>query len=134
MPRLTLDNRAVEVPPGSTVLDACRALGIAIPTLCHLEGFDPCTSCMLCVVKNRKTGRLIPSCTAPAQEGLEIETDSEEIGTARKTALELLLGEHLGDCEGPCRRVCPAHTWTAPPGAWPWLIHGRSGRPRGSPC
>jgi NADPH-dependent glutamate synthase beta subunit-like oxidoreductase len=109
MPKLTIDNRSVETAAGGTVLDACRTLGIGIPTLCHLPGFKPSTSCMLCVVKNRKTGRLIPSCTAPAQDGLEIETDSEEIRTARKTALELLLSEHLGDCEGPCQRVCPAH-------------------------
>ena len=76
MPKLTIDSRSVETAAGDTVLDACRTLGIGIPTLCHLPGFKPSTSCMLCVVKNRKTGRLIPSCTAPAQDGLEIETDS----------------------------------------------------------
>jgi ferredoxin len=64
---------------------------------------------MLCVVKDRKSGKLIPSCTAPSRDGLDIETDSEEIRAARRTALELLLSEHLGDCEAPCQRVCPAH-------------------------
>jgi NADPH-dependent glutamate synthase beta subunit-like oxidoreductase/ferredoxin len=109
MPKLTINQQPVEVPLGATVLDACRKLGIEVPTLCYLEGFKPSTSCMLCVVKDRKTGKLIPSCTAPSRDGLDIETDSEEIRASRRTALELLLSDHLGDCEAPCQRVCPAH-------------------------
>jgi NADPH-dependent glutamate synthase beta subunit-like oxidoreductase/ferredoxin len=109
MPRITVNQQAVEVPPGSTVLDACRKLGIGVPTLCHLDGLKPSTSCMLCVVKDRKTGKLLPSCTAPCRDGLDVETDTDEIRIARRTALELLLSDHLGDCEAPCQRVCPAH-------------------------
>ncbi|HOD82931.1 MAG TPA: 2Fe-2S iron-sulfur cluster-binding protein, partial [Phycisphaerae bacterium] len=51
MPRLTIDNQEVEVPAGATVLDAARQLGIDIPTLCHMPGMPPATSCMVCVVK-----------------------------------------------------------------------------------
>lgn len=109
MPRITINQHAVEVPAGTTVLEACRGMGIRVPTLCHMEGMKPSTSCMLCVVKDRKTGKLMPSCAAPVRDGLEVDTDSEDVRTARRTALELLLSDHLGDCEAPCQRVCPAH-------------------------
>ena len=62
MPKLTIDNRPVEVAPGTTVLDAARALGLEIPTLCHLDGFEPSTSCFVCVVKLKGKPGLVPSC------------------------------------------------------------------------
>ncbi len=63
---------------------------------------------MLCVVKDDESGKIIPSCSAYPEEGMMIETDTDEIRELRRTALELLLSEHLGDCEAPCRRACPA--------------------------
>ncbi len=48
MPKLTIDNREVEVPNGATVLDAAKKLGIDVPTMCYLKGFEPSTSCMVC--------------------------------------------------------------------------------------
>lgn len=109
MPKLTINQQPVEVPAGATVLEACRKLNIEVPTLCFMDGLKPSTSCMLCVVKDKKTGKFIPSCTAPCRDGLEVDTDTEDIRAARRAALELLLSEHLGDCEAPCQRVCPAH-------------------------
>jgi ferredoxin len=108
MPTLTIDNRTVSVPVGSTVLDACRAINIEVPTLCTYAGLEPFTSCMVCVVRNVETNRLIPSCSARAEEYMVIDTVSETVRDARRTALDLLLSEHVGDCEGPCRRACPA--------------------------
>jgi len=67
------------------------------------------TSCMVCVVKDRPTGNILPSCSLKAEEGMDIISEDEEIREARKTALELLLSEHVGDCEAPCRISCPAH-------------------------
>jgi ferredoxin len=109
MPRVTIDNRTVEVPAGATVLQAARALGIAIPTLCHREGMAPLTSCMVCLVKVEGRAAMVPSCAAAAEEGMVVHSETPEVLAARKAALELLLSDHLGDCEGPCHSVCPAH-------------------------
>src|ERR1051325_2186995 len=98
MPRLTIDNRSVDVPPGGTVLDAARVLGIDIPTLCHLDGYEPSTSCMLCLVKVKGRNRLVPSCATVAEEGMEVESETPQVRQVRRTGLELLLSDHLGDC------------------------------------
>ena len=109
MPRLTIDNQAVEVPPGATVLETARALGKNIPTLCYREGHPANTSCFVCVVKINGSSRLLPACATVAEEGMVVESDTEEVHGVRRTALELLLSDHLGDCLGPCQAVCPAH-------------------------
>ena len=108
MPELVIDSKCVTVPDGATVLDAARSLGIEIPALCHRDGFAPSTSCMVCVVKDLARGRLIPSCVAPAAEGMEIESETDEVHAARRRAVELLLSDHPADCLGPCETVCPA--------------------------
>ena len=105
---LTIDGRSARVAPGETVLAAARSLSIAIPTLCHVEGFAPSASCFLCAVKIEGRPGFWPSCAMPAAEGMVVITDSEEVKAARKTALELLLSDHAGDCIGPCRTGCPA--------------------------
>jgi ferredoxin len=111
MPKLTIDQREVEVPPGATVLDAARQLGIDIPTLCHLEGYQASTSCLVCMVKIRHGagGRLAPSCGTAAVDGMVVESETEELFQIRRTALELLLSDHVGDCLAPCHFACPAH-------------------------
>lgn len=108
MPRLTIDNREVEVPSGATVLDAAGKLGINIPTMCFMKEYQPSTSCMVCVVKVDSRAVLLPACGTLAQDGMRVESDCEEVHQARKTALELLLSDHLGDCIGPCHTICPA--------------------------
>ncbi len=105
---LTINNILVQVPDGTTVLEAARQAGIQIPTMCYLEGLPTHPSCMLCVVKDAKTGKIHPSCALKAENGLEIITHDEEIIESRKEALELLLSDHVGDCEAPCRTSCPA--------------------------
>lgn len=107
MARLEIDGKPVEVPDGTTILFAAARLGIEIPTLCFREGLEPFTSCLVCVVKDGQTGRLVPACAAPAADGMKVLTDDPEVRRARRTALELLLSDHVGDCEGPCQRVCP---------------------------
>lgn len=105
---LSIDNKQVEVPEGATVLDGAAKLSISIPTMCHREDCTPFTSCMVCVVLDRTTDKLVPACSALAQDGMDISTDAEAVIASRKTALELLLSDHIGDCEAPCQRVCPA--------------------------
>lgn len=108
MTRLTIDEREVDVPPGSTILDAARKLGLDIPTLCFLEGYRPSTSCQVCMVRIRG-GRLVPSCATQVAEGMAIESETPEVHHLRRTALELLLSDHVGDCHAPCFFACPAH-------------------------
>ena len=109
MARLTIDGQEVEVPAGATLLDGAMRLGIEIPTLCHLAGYEHFTSCMLCVVEEKGTGRLLPACSAPARDGMVLDSRTPAVADARKMVLDLLLSEHTGDCEGPCQRACPAH-------------------------
>ena len=105
---LTIDGLRVSVAPDTTILKAARTLGLAIPTLCHVEGFEPSASCFLCAVKIEGRPNLWPSCATPVAEGMIVISNSDEVRSARKTSLELLLSDHAGDCVGPCQTGCPA--------------------------
>lgn len=109
MPRITIDNHKIDVEPGTTILEAARKVGVSIPTMCHRDGHPPLTSCFVCVVKVNGGERLLPACATKVTDGMVVESACEEVQTARRTALELLLSDHLGDCIGPCQAVCPAH-------------------------
>ena len=106
---LTIDNQTVEVPEGSTVLQAAQKCGLEIPNLCFAEGFKPSVSCMVCVVRVAGVKHLVPACGTRVTENMNVITQSEEIQTARQMAIELLLSDHVGDCVGPCMRGCPAN-------------------------
>lgn len=108
MINLTIDDQKVQVTEGSTILDAANKLGIEIPTLCFLKDFSPSTSCMACVVKVNDSGTLIPSCATVALESMKVQSNIPQVLKARKTAIELLLSDHVGDCLGPCHVTCPA--------------------------
>ncbi len=104
-----LDGRPVQAEPGQTILEAAKANGVVIPTLCREERISKTTSCFVCVVKDCKSGRFLPSCSACPAPGQEVDASSEEVRDMRRTALNLLLSEHAGDCEAPCTIACPAH-------------------------
>lgn len=105
---LTVDKQPVSVQAGATILEAARALGINIPTLCHMEGHPAFTSCFLCVVDLDGTPNPVPSCSTAAAEGMVVHTQSDRIRETRKLCLELLASEHTGDCYGHCHITCPA--------------------------
>jgi len=109
MINLTLDGKKIQTKEGNTLLKVANENGIEIPTLCNNAKISKNTSCLVCCVKNLKTGRNIPSCATIATEGMEIDTSSDEIKSVRRTLLNLLLSEHTGDCEAPCKISCPAH-------------------------
>jgi NADPH-dependent glutamate synthase beta subunit-like oxidoreductase len=109
MVKLRINNSEIEAKKGMTVREAAALAGIEIPAMCHNSDAGHFASCMVCVVKEKNSSSLIPSCSALASEGMEITTDDKEIQEARKTAVELLLSEHVGDCEAPCRIACPAN-------------------------
>src|SRR5258708_4600528 len=97
MIELTIDGVAVRVPEGTTVFDAARMQGIAIPTLCHLQNETPVGVCRLCVVD---TGArvLTAACVRPVEPGLKVVTNSEKVIAARKTLLELMMSDHPSPC------------------------------------
>jgi formate dehydrogenase major subunit len=105
---LTIDGRAARVEAGTTVLRAARAIGIRIPTLCHVEGLAPVGSCFMCAVQIAGRRTLSPSCALPVSDGMVVTTNSEDVRRARQMALELLLSDHAGECVAPCAARCPA--------------------------
>ncbi|HYG34852.1 MAG TPA: FAD-dependent oxidoreductase [Clostridia bacterium] len=102
---ITIDGQSVNVTGDQTILSAARTLGLDIPTLCYLEKCGPLTSCLVCMVK--VNGKLVPSCGTKVQPGMVVESETEEVHAARRTALELLFSDHVGDCLSPCQRLCP---------------------------
>src|SRR6201987_4328952 len=97
MVEITIDGTAVRVPEATTVFDAARMEGIAIPTLCHLQNQTPVGVCRLCVVD---TGArvLAASCVRPVEPGMKVVTNSEKVLGARKTLLELMMSDHPSPC------------------------------------
>ena len=87
MPKLTIDGQEIEVGHGSTLLEAARELGIAIPTLCYHQALAPYGSCRVCLVESK----LVTSCTYPAEDELIVHTESEKIDKARRVVVGLLL-------------------------------------------
>jgi NADPH-dependent glutamate synthase beta subunit-like oxidoreductase len=109
MIKLRIDNKEVEAPEGKVLMEVIRENGTEVPSMCYLKDAQHFTSCMVCVVKDRTTGNILPSCSLNAREGMDIISGDEEVREARRMALELLLSEHVGDCEAPCQISCPAH-------------------------
>ncbi|MCQ2184676.1 MAG: [FeFe] hydrogenase, group A [Bacteroidales bacterium] len=100
---LTIDNIPVSVEKGTTILDAAKACGIEIPTLCHLNLKGTCVnnrpaSCRMCVVEVAGRRNLAPACATTVMEGMEVRTSSMRVINARKTILELILSNHPHDC------------------------------------
>lgn len=87
---LTVDGETVAVPEGATILDACRALGREIPTLCFLETLHPVNACRVCVVELEGSRVLVPSCSRRAESGMQVRTDSPRVRHSRKMVLEFL--------------------------------------------
>ena len=107
MLRIKIDNIDFEVAEGLTIMDVARDAGIQIPSLCFSDRLPHYSSCMVCMVKDKRTGNFLPSCSALVQNGMEIESASEDVVTIRKKSLELLLSEHRAECEAQCKVVCP---------------------------
>src|SRR5581483_11489680 len=105
---LTIDGRTVTVEAGTTLLQAATRLGIRIPTMCHVPGLEPAASCFVCAVQIEGRRTLSPSCAMPVAEGMVVATDTPDVRSARKMALELLLSDHAGECVAPCAAQCPA--------------------------
>lgn len=108
MVKLKIDNKDIEVSIGTTVLKAAESVGIQIPSMCYLDGCSNHPTCMVCMVKDKNSGKMMPSCATKVVEGMNLASEDSEVFEARKEAVELLLSDHVGDCEAPCRVACPA--------------------------
>ena len=86
----TIDGRAIDVPAGATILDACRTLDIDVPTLCFLETLTPVNACRICVVEVEGARVLVPACSRKVEAGMVIRTRSARVDLSRKLVLELL--------------------------------------------
>jgi predicted molibdopterin-dependent oxidoreductase YjgC len=87
---LTIDGRAIEVPAGATLIEACQALDITIPTLCYLETLTPVNACRVCVVEVEGARVLAPACSRRVEPGMVVKTRSPRVDLSRKVVLELL--------------------------------------------
>ena len=101
---LTIDGVKVEVPAGTTVLEAAKKAGINIPTLCYLKDVNAIGACRMCVVNAGGRG-LQAACVLPATDGMNVKTNTPEIRAYRKTLLELVLSNHDKKC-----LTCPRST------------------------
>jgi len=108
MVKLKIDNTEYEVPEELTILDVAIGAGFNIPTLCHNNKLPHYSSCMVCMVKDNRTGNFLPSCSALVQDGMDIDISGEVVISLRRKAIELLLSEHRAECDAPCKIVCPA--------------------------
>ena len=98
MIHLKINGIPVEVPAGSTVLEAAKAANVDIPTLCYLKDVNCIGACRICVVEITGARGLVAACTHPAAEGMEVFTNTPKVRKSRKTTLELLLSNHKKKC------------------------------------
>jgi len=89
---------AVSVPKGATILEAARAAGVEIPTLCYMKEKNEIGACRICVVEATGARGLVTACVYPVTEGMEIKTNTQKVIDARKTTLELILSTHDKNC------------------------------------
>jgi len=95
---LTIDGTQVSAREDETILEAARAAGIAIPTLCHLDGLSDVGACRLCLVEIAGSHKLLPACVAKVAEGMQVTTGSERLREYRKMIVELLFAERNHVC------------------------------------
>jgi len=93
-----INGKEVEVPQGTTILDAAKEAGVHIPVLCHDSRLNPFGACRVCLVEQVGMPKLQAACTTPVTDKMEIITESEKLSRVRKTAIELLLINHPLDC------------------------------------
>jgi NADH-quinone oxidoreductase subunit G len=98
MPKLTINGKAIEVPAGTTVLQACQQAGFEVPHFCYHPRLAIAGNCRMCLVEQEKAPKPIASCAMPAADGMSILTDSEKAKKARHGVMEFLLINHPLDC------------------------------------
>jgi NADH-quinone oxidoreductase subunit G len=123
--KLKIDDIAVEVGKGKTILEAAQSVGIGIPTLCHDRRLIPFGACRLCVIQQRGKSELLPACFTPAKDGMEIVTHSPEILESRRLQLQFILLNHPMICprcerEGECALQRLVYEYGVEETLYPW--------------
>jgi NADH-quinone oxidoreductase subunit G len=95
---LTVDGKKVTAPAGTLLIEACKTVGIEVPSFCYYPNLSLQGACRMCLVKVEKMPKLQTACTTVVSEGMVVTSDSDEIKQARKSMLEMLLGNHPLDC------------------------------------
>ncbi|HEV2022234.1 MAG TPA: NADH-quinone oxidoreductase subunit NuoG [Terriglobales bacterium] len=95
---ITVDGKEVTAPAGTLLIEACKHVGIEVPSFCYYPGLSLQAACRMCLVEIEKMSKMATACTVPITEGMVVTTASEKVTQARKSMLELLLGNHPLDC------------------------------------
>jgi NADH-quinone oxidoreductase subunit G len=95
---LTVDGKKLTVPAGTLLIEACKSVGIEVPSFCYYPNLSLQGACRMCLVKIERMPKLQTACTTVISEGMMVTTDSDEVRQARKGMVELLLGNHPLDC------------------------------------
>jgi NADH-quinone oxidoreductase subunit G len=95
---ITVDGKKVTAPAGTLLIEACKSAGIEVPAFCYYPNLSPQGACRMCLVKVEKMPKLQTACTTYVSEGMAVSTDTPEIHQARKSMVEMLLGNHPLDC------------------------------------
>ena len=98
MPKLTIDGKEVEVPAGTTVIQAAERLGIFVPRYCYHPGLSIAGNCRICLVEIEKAPKLQIACNTPVAEGMVVRTNSQKVVEGQQSVLEFLLINHPLDC------------------------------------
>jgi NADH-quinone oxidoreductase subunit G len=96
--KLKIDDREVQAPAGSLLIETTRRVGIEVPSFCYYPGLTLCGACRMCMVEIEKTPKLQTACTTVVAEGMVVRTNTEQVRNARKYMLEFLLTNHPLDC------------------------------------
>src|SRR5215471_11369855 len=95
---LTVDGKQLTAPAGTLLIEACKRVGIEVPSFCYYPGLSLQAACRMCLVDIEKMPKMQTACTVPVADGMVVRTDTEKVQQARKSMLELLLGNHPLDC------------------------------------
>ncbi len=98
MVNLTIDGKQVQTKENTTILEAARAAGIYVPSLCYLKDINEIGACRVCVVEVEGVDKLISSCNNVVSEGMVVYTNSPRVREVRKTNVELILSQHDSKC------------------------------------
>src|SRR5216684_1885989 len=94
----TVDGKKLTAPPGTLLIEACKSVGIEVPSFCYYPNLSLQGACRMCLVKVEKMPKLQTACTTVVSEGMVVVSDNEEVRQARKAMVEMLLGNHPLDC------------------------------------
>lgn len=122
---IKINGVSYDVPKGATILEACRTVGIEIPTLCFLKEINEIGACRICVVEVKGARSLVASCVHPVNAGMEVLTHSPTVLSSRKTTVELMLSNHERNCLSCARSTnCELQKLARDLGVWETAFTG----------